>query len=81
MAIALSIDHVDNYLHCRFTGVFNDISDVDEERGEKLAAACGEHQCTRLMLDCSGVEIAREFTVLVAHCRGRSSTAATTLSH
>lgn len=81
MAIALSIDHVDNCLHCRFNGVFNDISDVDEECGEKLAAACGEHQCTRLMLDYSGVEIAGEFSVLDACCRGRSSTAATTPSH
>jgi len=71
MAIALTIDHVDNYLHCRFDGVFNDISDVDEECGDKLAAACGEYQCTRLLLDYSGVEIAGEFSVLDAHLLGQ----------
>lgn len=71
MAIDLHIEPAGDYLHCKFDGKFNDISDVDEECGDKLGAACMEHQCTRLMLDYSGVEIASEFGVLDAHMLGQ----------
>jgi hypothetical protein len=71
MALDLYIEPAGDYLHCKLDGKFNDISDVDEECGEKLGAACMTHQCSRLMLDYSGVVIASEFRVLDTHMLGQ----------